>query len=95
MSAEGHLTNPALFEGVNPPVWQMSFEYLDLAERYRCPMSYVRGHLFKLLHHLLQINANCDVRQIIARANNLSDFRGAVAMLKLRYEEYLDGTKVK
>ena len=54
LSAEPLLTNPALFSGQNPPVWQMCEEYLDLAEKYPCPLSYSRGHMFKILHHVLQ-----------------------------------------
>ena len=92
MSAEGHLYNPAIFSEKhcnNPPtVWDMALEYLDLVNTYPCPLSYARGHVFKLLHHILQIPANFDIRQIIAKGQNLSEFRDAVIQVKSRYIRY-------
>ena len=93
MSAESNLTNPALFAGINPPVWQMCEEYLDLVDQYPCPLSYTRGHLFKMLHHVLQIKSNFDVRQIIAKSSDLQSFGMGVAMIKERFLPYHNGEK--
>ena len=92
MSAEGNLHNPALFcekYSDNPPtVWDMALEYLDLVDIYPCPLSYARGHIFKLLHHVLQIPVNFDIRHIIAKGQYLSEFRDAVLQVKGRYMPY-------
>lgn len=93
MSAEGNLYNPCLFEGRNPTAWEMALEYLELAEKFPCPTSYVRGHLFKLFQHCLCLPENFELRSDLATGSNLSDFRSTVLQLRDRYLPFHEGTK--
>ena len=94
MSAEGNLHNPAIFyaefDGNPPTIWDMTLEYLDLVTTYPCPLSYARGHVFKLLHHVLQIPSNFDIRHVIAKGQSTSEFRDAALEIKSRYMTYLN-----
>ncbi|XP_033630858.1 tRNA-dihydrouridine(16/17) synthase [NAD(P)(+)]-like [Asterias rubens] len=85
MTAEGNLYNPALFEGVQPPAWEMAEEYLQLVQQYPCPMAFVRGHLFKLWHHSLTVHH--DLRARMANAKTLDDFISVSQDLRLVCEE--------
>uniref|UniRef100_A0A1B6DB79 tRNA-dihydrouridine(16/17) synthase [NAD(P)(+)] n=1 Tax=Clastoptera arizonana TaxID=38151 RepID=A0A1B6DB79_9HEMI len=91
MSAEGNLYNPALFEGISPPAYELALEYLDLVEKYPCPRSYVRGHLFKLFHDCFSLPENSDLRHEIAKAQNMKQFRATVLHLKERYHAIHEG----
>ncbi len=87
---EGNLHNPALFSGMQPPVWQMAKEYLDLVKTYPCPLSYVRGHIFKILHHSLLVHLK--QRDMLAVAKNLDDIIAVVdaveELSKVIFTEY-------
>lgn len=53
MTAEGNLHNPAIFRRHFVPVtWDLANEYLDICEQYETPRGYIRGHIFKMCHHL-------------------------------------------
>ncbi|ALC38542.1 CG3645, partial [Drosophila busckii] len=91
MTAEGNLHNPALFQGIAPPVWQMATEYLELVNKYPCPTSYIRGHLFKLFHHIMNIRQNSELREQLATSNQLEQFLSIVAKVQEKYEPYHSG----
>ena len=63
----------------------MAEEYLDLVSRFPCPLSYARGHIFKLCHHILQIKTNFPIRDIIAKGQSFEEFRSAVNQIKSVY----------
>uniref|UniRef100_T1J1T2 tRNA-dihydrouridine(16/17) synthase [NAD(P)(+)] n=1 Tax=Strigamia maritima TaxID=126957 RepID=T1J1T2_STRMM len=85
MIAEGSLYNPTLFENRNLPVWETALEYLEIATEYPCPMSFIRGHLFKLFHHCLQLSENRDLQEELAQAGNMHDFRSVTCKLRDRF----------
>lgn len=94
MSAEGNLTNPAIFDGINPASWEMAYEYLDLVDEYPAPNCYIRGHMFKIFHHLLVIEENFPLRERIAIARTTLDFKNCVKALHDKYFPYHNGEKI-
>ena len=81
MIAEGSLHNPMLFTGQNPITWDISLEYLEFVEKYPpCPTSYVRGHLFKMCHHALQLHK--EVRTKLSDSKSVADMKEAIIALR-------------
>lgn len=91
MSAEGNLYNPYIFESRYPACWEPALEYLDLVEQYPAPASYIRGHLFKLFHHVLCLAENQKERENLATNSTMEAFRGVACALKDRYLPYHEG----
>lgn len=91
MTAEGNLYNPYLFEGRLPVTWEVAYEYLTLADEYYVPSSYIRGHLFKIFHHLFNMKANATEREAVAIGHTVSEFRDAVKGVEAKYRPIHEG----
>ncbi|CAG5124355.1 unnamed protein product [Candidula unifasciata] len=88
MSAEGNLHNPALFSGKSPNICDITMEYLHYTDLYPCPLSYIRGHVFKICHHALTIHR--DVRDLVASAKSVQDIKTAAEKLKISCQADID-----
>lgn len=84
MAAEGNLHNPALFANVNPPVWELAEEYLEICRTVPTKLSYIRGHLFKLFRSVLSLHV--DIREGLGKATSEEAMRTLTAELKLRLQ---------
>lgn len=82
MTAEGNLSNPALFSGKHFPVWEMSDEYMALVDKHPCLLSYVRGHLFRLWRTIL--DRNKDMRDKLGTAKSIQEMKEICQTLKDR-----------
>ncbi|XP_018322803.1 tRNA-dihydrouridine(16/17) synthase [NAD(P)(+)]-like [Agrilus planipennis] len=94
MTAEGNLHNPAIFMYAIFPVWIPALEYLELVDKYPCPFSYIRGHLFKLFHHILSIPENKHLQINLGAANTMNDFRKIVNIIIAIYKPFHEGRQI-
>lgn len=95
MTAEGNLYNPCIFKHNFTPVsWDIALEYLALVDQYPCPNSYIRGHLFKLFHHLLALPENNQIRIDLGSANMMEHFKRVCFILREKYERLHEGKRI-
>uniref|UniRef100_A0A068WE84 tRNA-dihydrouridine(16/17) synthase [NAD(P)(+)] n=1 Tax=Echinococcus granulosus TaxID=6210 RepID=A0A068WE84_ECHGR len=81
MSAEPHLYNPTIFSKQECTVFQVANEYVDFVKKYPCPMSFVRGHLFKLFRNTMNIHT--EMRECLAFSQTLQDVEAFIRNLKM------------
>ncbi|CAH8651311.1 unnamed protein product [Heterobilharzia americana] len=80
MSAEGHLHNPALFSGLQPSAYTMSFEYLEFVEKYPTSIQIIRGHIFKLCHFAL--DEHSEFRPTVGSAQSIEEIKKALQKMQ-------------
>lgn len=89
MSAEGILYNPSLFSGIHEPCWKLAREYFDLFNQHHdleVSRSCLRAHLFKIMHHALQIEGNERLRDDLSSARTYEEFSTIIDAVKDLYQ---------
>ena len=82
MTAEGNLYNPCLFAGLSPLASEICLEFTEITRTYPYPtLSSVRGHLFKMLHHVFLQPEYADYRQQLAAANTFEEMENMTKSL--------------
>ncbi|KAL5106080.1 tRNA-dihydrouridine 16/17 synthase NAD P like [Taenia crassiceps] len=85
MSAEPHLYNPTIFSNQECTVFQVASEYVNFVKRYPCPMSFVRGHLFKLFRNTMNIHTK--MREHLASSQTVQDVEDFIHSLSVLCEK--------
>lgn len=86
MSSEALLETPCLFSNTHVPQDQLTLEYLDMCEKYRClNKKHVKAHLFRFLYAGLQFNT--DLRADLGQAREFDEMRQVARTLAERRKE--------
>jgi len=83
MSAESIRKNPALFSGLTPDPFDISFEYLDFCDKYETPIGWVKDHIFHFLMSF--VTRHLDWRDQIHQSQSLKQVREVLG----RFQEAL------
>ncbi|WVF66665.1 hypothetical protein IAT40_001406 [Kwoniella sp. CBS 6097] len=94
MSAEGNLSNPALFlppshPHFHPPITLMANRYLDIVEALKTPTagSAIKAHLFRMLKPVLDTDEGLRIKIATARYDQgMGDFRALLEEIDRRCE---------
>merc|ERR1712130_850681 len=91
MTAEGNLYNPAIFAGLNPNAAQVATEFTQIASEHKFPtLSSVRGHVFKMFHHLFIEPEFRDLRDTLASAGCFDDIFNLTKTALGRLSQYVE-----
>ena len=72
--------------GKHLPVWVVASEYLDLYDLHPTCFAHAKAHMFKLLHHILQLEENVHLRDAVTQTSYVEEFRGILDQIKKKYD---------